>query len=62
MLEQNNAKTQQMTRTMESKIEESKVRKTLSNGKEIGMEKWIIEHNFVLWISVLIKIKYDILF
>jgi hypothetical protein len=28
------------------------VRKTLSNGKEIGMEKWILQHNFVLWISV----------
>jgi hypothetical protein len=37
-----------MARTMENKIEESEVRKTLSNGKEIGMEKWILQHNFVL--------------
>jgi hypothetical protein len=37
VLEQNNAKTQQMARTMENKIEESKVRKTVSKGKEIGM-------------------------
>jgi hypothetical protein len=46
--EPNKAKTQQMARTMKNKIDESKVRKMLSNGKEIGMEKWILQHNFVL--------------
>ena len=44
----NNAKMQQMARTMENKIEESKVRKTLSNGKETGIEKWILQHDYVL--------------
>jgi hypothetical protein len=60
--EQNKAITQQMARTMENKTEESKVRKTLSNRKETGMEKWILQYNFVLCISVLTKMKWDILF
>jgi hypothetical protein len=48
VLEQNNVKTQQMDRTMENKIREGKVKKTLSNGKESEVEKWILQHNFVL--------------